>query len=93
MKNVIDTHVEEAEIRGEERGIEKGIGIGREEGIAIGLEKGREEGREKGREEGGLEKAIEIAKTMIEQGFDDANITLLTQLSVEQIQALREHNN
>jgi 2-keto-3-deoxy-6-phosphogluconate aldolase len=33
---------------------------------------------------------VEIAKTMIEQGFDDSNITLLTKLSAEQIQALRE---
>jgi predicted transposase/invertase (TIGR01784 family) len=78
MKNVIDTHVEEAEIRGEERGIEKGIAIGLEKGVAIGVEEGRL-----------LEKQA-MARSLIQKGFDNDMIVGITGLSVDQIQALRE---
>ncbi len=74
MKNVIDTHVEEAEIRGEERGIEKGIGIG--------IEKGREEGR--------LLEKLTMVRALIQKGFDNDMILQLTELSIDQIQALRK---
>jgi predicted transposase YdaD len=84
MKNVIDTHVEEAEIRGEERGIEKGI--------AIGVEKGREEGISIGFEKGEFKKALEIARNLLDV-LDNQTIAKKTGLSVEKIQALREKNN
>jgi predicted transposase/invertase (TIGR01784 family) len=69
--------------------LRKGI----EEGLAQGREQGREEGREQGREEGlalGMrEKALEIARQLLNV-LDNQTISETTGLSVEDIQNLRE---
>ena len=52
------------------------------------LQEGREEGREEGRQEGALNKAQAIALNMLRQGMAVEQISLLTGLSAEEIQAL-----
>ncbi len=49
---------------------------------------GREEGREEGRAEGRAEANCETAKRMLARNMDIADISELTGLSVEEIQAL-----
>ena len=69
--------------------LRKGI----EEGLAKGREEGREQGREEGREEGlalGMrEKALEIARQLLNL-LDNQTISQTTGLSLEDIQNLRE---
>jgi flagellar biosynthesis/type III secretory pathway protein FliH len=67
------------------KGIEKGIAQGREQGIA----QGREEGREEGLALGMREKALEIARQLLNV-LDNQTISQTTGLSVEDIQNLRE---
>ena len=63
------------------KGIEKGIAQGREQGIA--------EGREEGLALGMREKALEIARQLL-NALDNQTISQTTGLSVEDIQNLRE---
>jgi len=84
----------EGRAEGLKEGIKEGIKEGRAKGIQEGLEKGIQEGLEKGIQEG-LEKGklaqkIEIAKSAIKNGLDDALIASLTDLSIDQIQLLRK---
>jgi predicted transposase/invertase (TIGR01784 family) len=67
------------------KGIEKGIAQGREQGIA----EGREEGPEEGLALGMREKALEIARQLLNV-LDNQTISQTTGLSVEDIQNLRE---
>jgi predicted transposase/invertase (TIGR01784 family) len=67
------------------KGIEKGIAQGREQGIA----EGREEGREEGLALGMREKALEIARQLLNV-LDNQTISQTTGLSVEDIKNLRE---
>jgi predicted transposase/invertase (TIGR01784 family) len=67
------------------KGIEKGIAQGREQGIA----ERREEGREEGLALGMREKALEIARQLLNV-LDNQTISQTTGLSVEDIQNLRE---
>jgi predicted transposase/invertase (TIGR01784 family) len=67
------------------KGIEKGIAQGREQGIA----EAREEGREEGLALGMREKALEIARQLLNV-LDNQTISETTGLSVEDIQNLRE---
>ncbi|MEG4328864.1 Rpn family recombination-promoting nuclease/putative transposase [Microcoleus sp. herbarium5] len=67
------------------KGIEKGIAQGREQGIA----EGREEGREEGVALGMREKALEIARQLLNV-LDNQTISQTTGLSVEDIQNLRK---
>lgn len=62
----------------------EGEAIGRAEGEAIGLEKGEAIGLEKGREE----KAIEMARVMLQDGEDIEKIMRYTNFSKEQIESL-----
>ena len=71
-----------AEARGEARGVEKG----REEGMEKGMEKGREEGMEKGK----AERDVEIAKSMLREGYSAEQIARITGLSISQIEALKK---
>jgi len=43
-----------------------------------------------GIEEGKLQEKIEIAKNSIKQGLDNQTISLITNLSIKEIQTLRE---
>ncbi|MBD0304913.1 MAG: Rpn family recombination-promoting nuclease/putative transposase, partial [Tolypothrix sp. T3-bin4] len=67
------------------KGIEEGIAQSREQGIA----QGREEGREEGLALGMREKALEIARQLLNV-LDNQTISQTTGLSVEDIQNLRE---
>ena len=58
------------------------------EGIEQGREEGIEQGREEGREEGMREKAIVIARQLLSQ-LDNAAISQVTGLTVEDVQNLR----
>lgn len=60
-----------------------------QEGLKQGMAKGMAKGIEKGRAEGELEKSIEVAKTAIGMGFDDAATQKLSGLPIEEIQKLR----
>ncbi|XZN90749.1 MAG: Rpn family recombination-promoting nuclease/putative transposase [Microcoleus sp.] len=64
--------------------LRKGI----EEGLAQGREQGREEGREEGIALGMREKALEIARQLLNV-LDNQTISQTTGLSVEDIQSLR----
>ena len=66
----------------------KGMEEGREEGMAQGIEKGIEQGIEQGREEGERNKAIEIAKNLLDI-LDDETIALKTGLTPSDIKNLR----
>jgi predicted transposase/invertase (TIGR01784 family) len=71
------------------KGIEEGLAQGREEGLAQGREEGREEGLVQGMQEGMREKALEIARQLLNV-LDNQTISQTTGLSVEDIQNLRE---
>ena len=100
IKNIVDTAEEKGLEKGMEQGIQKGMeqGIkkGLEEGIKKGREQGREEGREEGRkqgrEEGVHQKAIQIARTLKQQGFSTAQIQQLTGLDEVEIEQLWSTN-
>ena len=53
-----------------------------------GFTKGLEEGRAKGLEEGRAKGRVEIAKTMIANGFDKKTIAKMTGLSITEIDAM-----
>ena len=61
---------------------------GRAEGLAEGRAAGRAEGRAEGKEIGERAKALEIAKNMLEAGFDVVQISGLTGLNIEEVNAL-----
>jgi predicted transposase/invertase (TIGR01784 family) len=71
------------------KGIKEGLAQGREEGREKGREKGRKKGREEGLALGMREKALEIAKQLLNV-LDNETIGQTTGLSVEDIQKLRE---
>ena len=62
----------------------------REEGIKEGIEKGMEKGIEKGMEKGKKEEKIKIAKTSLKQNIDIATIAMITNLTIEEIEKLKE---
>lgn len=84
VKNIIDeaATIEDAKYHAEQAGIKKGILKGMQEGI----EKGIEEGMQKGIQEG----MRVIAKKMIAKGNSNEEIVELTNLTIEEIQELRQ---
>ena len=74
--------------KGLEQGLEQGLEKGLEQGLEKGLEQGLEQGLEKGRKEGEKAKAMEIAKNLLDV-LDNETISLKTDLSVDEIEALR----
>ena len=75
--NIVNSTAEAAEMRGHAKGHAKG----RAEGIA--------EGRAEGRAEGDLERAIKTAKEMLADGMPVDKIAKYTELSIEEIEALK----
>jgi predicted transposase/invertase (TIGR01784 family) len=71
------------------RDLKNSLDTAREEGMEKGLEKGLEIGLKKGIVEGERNKAVEIAKKMINKGFDDDFIAGTTNLPKSQIIELR----
>ena len=72
----------------EQRGLERGLERGMKKGIEKGIEKGLKEGIEKGLKEGEKNKAIEIAKNLLDV-LDDKTISLKTGLDIKVIENLR----
>ena len=78
IKNSIDTALE----KGREEGMAKGMEKGMAKGLAKGLEKGREEGMEK--------EKISTARRLLSMGLSEEQVSTATELSLEEIQKLRE---
>ncbi len=74
----------EGRAEGRAEGLEKGL----KKGLEKGLKKGRAEGLEKGRAEGEKQKAISIAKAMLQRGLDIQMIAELSGLTAEEVQSL-----
>jgi predicted transposase/invertase (TIGR01784 family) len=85
-QNIINTAVEEAEIRGRAAGLEQGLERGREEGREEGRVEGRMEGRVEGREEGSMNKAVEIARKLMENGMSQEDAAAVVGVSVESLE-------
>ena len=66
--------------------IDTALEKGREEGMAKGLEKGREEGLAKGMEK----EKISTARRLLSMGLSEEQVSTATELSLEEIQKLRE---
>ena len=66
--------------------IDTALEKGREEGMAKGLEKGREEGMAKGMEK----EKISTARRLLSMGLSEEQVSTATELSLEEIQKLRE---
>ena len=94
VKNSIDTALEkgreEGMAKGLEKGMAKGLEKGREEGMAKGMEKGLAKGLEKGREEGMEKEKISTARRLLSMGLSEEQVSTATELSLEEIQKLRE---
>jgi len=76
--------------RASDEGVIEGATLkGRMDGLRQGLETGLQQGREEGREEGQTRKALEIARNILPL-MDDAAISAITGLPVEQIEDLRK---
>ena len=98
--DVMKTKLLEARIEGEKQGREAGMAAGMAAGLAEGLEAGRAEGLEAGRAEGleagraeGLEAGraegiLSIARKMKARGKSIEEIAEMTDLTVEEIEAL-----
>lgn len=61
---------------------------GEQKGRAEGLAEGRVKGLAEGRAEGEKNKAAEIAKRLKAQGMSDAEVSSLTGLSLDEVEAL-----
>lgn len=77
LTNVVDTAHEKGVIEGLEKGLKKG------------LEQGREQGLEQGRMEGEYNKAVEIARRLLDAKVDANLIAAASGLSVDEINNLR----
>jgi len=83
QKAVLDYYegIEEAEERGIKIGEQRGIKIGEERGIKIGEERGLEIGAQRAAEK--------LSRKMIAAGFSTDEIVKITDLTAEQVEALR----
>ena len=79
--NIVNSTAEAAEMRGHAKG--------HAEGKAEGRAEGRAEGKAEGRAEGDLDRALKVAKEMLADGMPVDKICKYTELSVEQIEALK----
>jgi predicted transposase/invertase (TIGR01784 family) len=83
----IERGIEQGIERGIEQGIEQGIERGIEQGIEQGIERGIEQGIERGIEEGMKQKAIAIARELLDV-LDIETICQKTGLTVAEVQQL-----
>lgn len=77
--------MEQTRIILEERAVARGL----EKGLQQGLEEGLEQGLEKGIQQGRQEVKLEMAKTMLDKGFDIKMIAELLHVSESEIEKLR----
>lgn len=85
FNNIIHTAVEEAEMRGHATGLAEGLERGREEGKVAGREEGREEGKAEGMQAGERNKAVAIARNLIEAGMSQEEVARMTGLTVDEV--------
>lgn len=71
------------------RDIKNSIDTAKQEGKQEGLAEGMELGMKKGMEKGKNERSLEIAKTMLSKGMEDATIMEITGLTREQLMQLK----
>ena len=71
------------------RDIKNSIDTAKQEGKQEGLAEGMELGMKKGMEKGKNERSLEIAKTMLADGMEDATIMEITGLTREQLMQLK----
>ena len=92
VKFLIDqtAFIDDAKYHGEQAGIEKGRKEGFQKGMQEGIEKGIQKGMQEGMQKGIQEGIKAIVKKMIGKGNSDDEIMELTNLTVEEIQALRQ---
>ncbi|WP_350224339.1 hypothetical protein [Lysinibacillus sp. fls2-241-R2A-57] len=79
-----------AEKEGVAKGIKQGIEQGIEQGLEQGLEQGIEQGLEQGIERGEKKKQQEIALKMLQKGIDLETIAEFTELTLSEINKLKE---
>ena len=72
------------------RGIKNSIDTALEKGREEGMAKGMEKGLEKGREEGMDKEKIATARRLLSMGLSEEQVSTATELSLEEIQKLRE---
>ena len=92
QNDVINTAKNDGFAEGEEQGFakgeEQGFAKGQEQGFAKGQEQGFAKGREEGREEGILNEKTENARKMKSKGYPLQDISEITGLSIDEIEAL-----
>ena len=89
-KKGIEKGIEQGIQKGIEQGIQKGIEQGIQKGIEQGIQKGIEQGIQKGIEQGLSDEKKATAKRMLQDGLDTDMIAKYTELSEEQVQAIKE---
>jgi predicted transposase YdaD len=85
LKSVIDTAVQEAQIKAEEKGMA--------EGMAKGMAKGKAEGKIEGKIEGKAEGKIEVVLNALKINLPIEQIQTLTYLTQEEITKILLENN
>ncbi len=98
MKHALALIIEEegrkARIKGREEGKKEGriagIKAGKKEGRKEGRREGRKEGIQKGRVEGKKDAELQTAKRMMESGIDEDLILKCCQLTVKEIEMIRQ---
>jgi len=92
LKYILDEEakLEDAKYFAEKEGVAKGIKQGIEQGIEQGLEQGLEQGIEQGIERGEKKKQQEIALKMLQKGIDLETIAEFTELTLSEINKLKE---
>jgi len=80
--------LEEGFEEGHTKGLEEGFEEGHTKGLEEGFEEGHAKGLEEGRAEGEINKAISIAKEMLEKGMDIDLIVGLTKLNKDKVKAI-----
>lgn len=84
IKDEMMTIAQQLKQLGIKQGIEQGITQGIEQGIQKGIQQGMQLGEQQGIEIGYREKALKIARTMLEKGFDRASVMEMTGLSEDE---------
>ncbi len=91
MEMVIERDVfNTARTDGIEEGIKEGIQKGIQEGIKEGIQKGIQEGIQEGVQKGNKEKTVAIIKNSLQQGLDLATIASITDLSIAEVETIRD---
>jgi predicted transposase/invertase (TIGR01784 family) len=90
VKSMLLTKMKEHDQMMLEQGIERGIKQGVEQGIERGIKQGVEQGIEQGIEQGEKQRAVITAKKMLAKGYSIQEISELTGLKQQEIEALRD---